>query len=107
MLKLSNLKLSKEWILVAVLAVLFIFMSIFAPGFTDSYNLTNMLFQIPELGILSLGMMVVILTAGIDLSITYLAALIGVIIATCLTSGMPIGLSIIVGVITALAGGLI
>ncbi len=106
-MKLSEIKRSKEWMLGIVLLVLFIFMAIFAPGFTNGYNLTNMLFQLPELGILSIGMMVVILTAGIDLSITYLAALSGVIMAYCMTSGMPMTTSIILGVITALIGGLI
>ncbi|WP_219837068.1 ABC transporter permease [Paenibacillus sp. R14(2021)] len=101
------MKLSKEWMLGGVLVALFIVMAIVAPGFTDVYNLTNMLFQIPELGILSLGMLVVILTSGIDLSITYLAALSGVIMAYCMTSGMPLALSILLGVLTALIGGLL
>lgn len=99
--------LSKEWILGYVFAGLFLLMTLFVPGFFDAYNLINMLFQLPELGILSLGMMVVLLTAGIDLSITFLAALAGVIVATLLTNGYSVPLSILAGVATALAGGLL
>ncbi len=99
--------LSKEWILGYVFAGLFLLMTLFVPGFFDAYNLINMLFQLPELGILSLGMMVVLLTAGIDLSITFLAALAGVIVATLLTNGYSVPVSILAGVATALAGGLL
>ncbi|WP_029097401.1 ABC transporter permease [Brevibacillus thermoruber] len=99
--------LSKEWILGYVFAGLFLLMTLFVPGFFEAYNLINMLFQLPELGILSLGMMVVLLTAGIDLSITFLAALAGVIVATLLTNGYSVPVSILAGVATALAGGLL
>jgi len=43
--------------------------------------------QLPELGLISLGMMVVILTGGIDLSITYTAALSGIVGALVLSAG--------------------
>jgi len=99
--------LSKEWILGYVFAGLFLLMTLFVPGFFDTYNLINMLFQLPELGILSLGMMVVLLTAGIDLSITFLAALAGVIVAMLLTNGYSVPVSILAGFATALAGGLL
>ncbi|UYZ12331.1 ABC transporter permease [Brevibacillus sp. WF146] len=99
--------LSKEWILGYVFAGLFLLMTLFVPGFFEAYNLINMLFQLPELGILSLGMMVVLLTAGIDLSITFLAALAGVIVATLLTNGYSVPVSILAGVATALTGGLL
>ncbi|MGG4393804.1 ABC transporter permease [Paenibacillus thiaminolyticus] len=101
------MKLSKEWMLGLFFLGLFIIMAIFVPGFIDPYNLTSMLYQLPELGILSLGMMVVILTAGIDLSITYLAALSGVVMAYALTAGLPVPVAMIAGVIAALIGGLL
>jgi simple sugar transport system permease protein len=99
--------LTKEWILGYVFAGLFIAMSMFVPGFLDPYNLTNMLFQVPELGILALGMMVVLLTAGIDLSITFLAAMSGVVMAQLMTSGYPIIIAIFIGIMVALLGGLL
>ncbi|MCC3372513.1 ABC transporter permease [Cohnella sp. REN36] len=101
------LKLSKEAMLGLVLIALFLLMSIIAPGFLDSYNLSNMMFQLPELGILALGMMVVILTAGIDLSITYTASFSGVIAALCMSHHYPIAVAIGIGIAVALLCGLL
>lgn len=49
-------------------------------------NFQSMAFQLPELGILSLAMMVTMLTGGINLSIIATANLCGIITATILTS---------------------
>lgn len=100
-------KFSKESTLGVILLGLFLFMSVFAPGFLDSYNLHNMMFQLPELGILALAMMVVIITAGIDLSLTFVAALAGVVIALMLTGGFPMIGAIAAGLGVAAACGLL
>lgn len=102
-----KLALSKESMLGLILVALFAVMAISAPGFLDSYNLKNMMFQLPELGILALGMMVVILTAGIDLSITYTAAFSGVIAAWFMSHHYPIVVSILLGIAVALLCGLL
>jgi simple sugar transport system permease protein len=49
-------------------------------------NLQSMAFQLPELGILTLAMMVTMLTAGINLSIIASANLTGIVIAMILTT---------------------
>jgi simple sugar transport system permease protein len=100
-------KISKENILGLVLVGIFLLMALFAEGFLDSYNLQNMMNQLPEMGILSIGMMVVILTSGIDLSITFTAALSGVIIALCLSHGFSIPISVLAGLAVALGCGLL
>jgi ribose/xylose/arabinose/galactoside ABC-type transport system permease subunit len=61
-------------IVVAVAAVL-------SPTFFTSPNLMNLLVQVSSLGILAVGMTFVILTAGIDLSVGSLLALVGVVVA--------------------------
>lgn len=100
------LTLSKESILGLIALGLFILMSLFIPGFFSSNNLNNMMFQLPEFGLIALGMMVVIVTGGIDLSITYTAALAGVTIAIMQSIGQPILLSILVGLaVGAVCGG--
>src|ERR1700760_2075617 len=53
--------------------------------FLDSGNLTDILRQVSVIGILSLGMTFVILTAGIDLSVGSLLALSSSIVALLLT----------------------
>ncbi len=99
--------LSKESILGLFLVGLFVFMSLFAPGFLASSNLKNMMFQLPEFSILALAMMVVILTAGIDLSLTFVASLSGVVIAIALSSGYSIPMALLAGLLVALACGLL
>ncbi|RFU65182.1 ABC transporter permease [Peribacillus glennii] len=99
--------LSKESILGLIALGLIVVMSVLAPGFLSSQNITNMMFQIPEFGLIALGMMVVIVTGGINLSITYTAALAGVAIALMQSNGYPMLLSILVGIVVGLVCGYI
>ncbi|CAK6473230.1 Autoinducer 2 import system permease protein LsrD [Peribacillus frigoritolerans] len=101
------LSISKENTLGVITAGLFVLMSFSIPGFFSSNNLTNMMFQLPEFGLIALAMMVVIVTGGIDLSITYTAALSGVTIALMASSGYPMLGAILIGVLVGLSCGLI
>lgn len=94
-----------EKVLLAVFAGLFLLFSFTAPNFLSTVNLQSMMVQMPELGLIALGMMVVILTAGIDLSITYLAALSGIAIAWALVQGWPIPVALLAGLAVALLCG--
>ena len=58
--------------------------------FLHSDNFQSMAFQLPELGVLSLAMMITMLTAGINLSIISTANLTGIVIAMILTSGLSV-----------------
>ncbi|MGY4691332.1 ABC transporter permease [Salibacterium sp. K-3] len=100
-----NIKLSKESVLGLIALGIFVGMSLFTPRFLSSSNLNNMMFQLPEFGLIALGMMVVIITGGIDLSITYIAAFSGVGAALMMTNGFGILPAIIVGILFALACG--
>ncbi|MGW6301153.1 ABC transporter permease [Peribacillus butanolivorans] len=103
----KRLSISKENTLGVITAGLFVLMSFSVPGFFSSNNLTNMMFQIPEFGLIALAMMVVIVTGGIDLSITYTAALSGVTIALMASSGYPMLAAILIGVLVGLICGII
>ncbi|MEM1505729.1 ABC transporter permease [Domibacillus sp. 8LH] len=101
----KKISLTKENILGLIAISLFILMSITVPEFTSSNNLNNMMFQLPEFGLIALAMMVVIVTGGIDLSITYTAALSGVAIATMSSNGYPMIVAILAGVVVGLLCG--
>lgn len=103
----KRLSISKENTLGVITAGLFVLMSFSIPGFFSSNNLTNMMFQLPEFGLIALAMMVVIVTGGIDLSITYTAALSGVTIALMASSGYPMLGAILIGVLVGLSCGVI
>jgi simple sugar transport system permease protein len=87
-------------------------------NFIQPANLQSMAFQLPELGILSLAMMITMVTSGINLSIISSANLAGIVIAIILTSnisvdaaGNPTGgvivLAILAGLLAAALIGLL
>jgi ribose transport system permease protein len=84
-----------------IFVFLIIASSIISDAFFTSRNITNLLRQVSGIGIVSLGMLLVIITGGIDLSVGSIVAFAGVISAYFLSS-MPIsvgiGLTIFAGV---------
>ncbi len=58
-----------------VLMLLCLFLSIFAKNFLTEGNIRNVLWQVTAVGIIAIGQTLVILTAGIDLSVGGIAAL--------------------------------
>lgn len=89
----------------AAFVLLVIIMAIFAPNFTSMNNILNVLLQIAQVGIISVGMTYVILTAGIDLTVGSIVAFDGLAMAMMMKSGVPVFAAIIAGlVIGALIG---
>jgi simple sugar transport system permease protein len=69
-----------------VLAVVFIIMSVLAPGrFLKGSNFQSMAFQLPEVGLFSLSMMIALLTGGLNLSVITTANLSSITAALILT----------------------
>lgn len=107
-------KSKKEWILFGVFVLIFILMSLLSPNeFLSRQNLQSMAYQLPEFGLLSLGMMIIVLTGGINLSITNsaaLAAIVGGATMAKLSAGggsdfVAIAVGIVVFIIIAIACG--
>jgi simple sugar transport system permease protein len=74
--------------LLNIFIIIFVVMALVSPDkFLSLNNLQSMARQLPELGILSLGMMVVIISGGIDLSIMSTAALSGIMAAYVMSMG--------------------
>jgi ribose transport system permease protein len=88
--------------------ILIIVSSFISDAFFTSRNITNLLRQVSGIGIVSLGMLLVIITGGIDLSVGSIVAFAGVLSAYFLLS-MPfsigIGLTIITGVLIGSVSG--
>ena len=67
------------WKLLLLAVVIFLIFSVAAPDtFPSIINLQSMGFQFPEVGLLSLGVMLTMVTSGIDLSVVAIADLSGV-----------------------------
>jgi simple sugar transport system permease protein len=78
--------------LVGVLFAVFLVMWALNPErFVTANNLRSMAFQLPEIGLLTLGMMVAMLHGGINLSIVGLANLTGITVALVLHALVPQG----------------
>lgn len=86
-----------------ILLILIIVSSVISDAFFTSRNITNLLRQVSGIGIVSLGMLLVILTGGIDLSVGSIVAFAGVVSAYFLLS-MPLPVAIL---LTVLSGVLI
>lgn len=99
---------ANEFVLLIIFIVLFVMMSILSPDhFLSPTNLQNMMFQMPEFGLMSLAMMIAVLTGGMNLSIitgsTLAAIIAGVVMTSAWGTANPIpatvlGVVIIIGV---------
>ena len=83
----------------------FAFLSIFADGFLTVNNLLNVLRQISYSTILAIGLGIIIIGGGIDLSVGAIAALVGIICATSLEAGINTYIAILLGIIVGIACG--
>ncbi|GIG83424.1 ABC transporter permease [Planotetraspora kaengkrachanensis] len=73
-------------------------------SFLTEGNMTNLLRQMVSTGLLALGMLLVILTGGIDLSVGSVVALTGIMSAG-LVSGLPLPLAILAAVVVGVLCG--
>lgn len=88
------------------LVVLSLVLTILSPYFLTSGNIKNLIDQSTVIGIIAAGQLMVILTAGIDLSVGANMAISGVVLATVVVeSGLPPELAIPLGIVAALATG--
>lgn len=87
------------------LIVLLIIFSISNKNFFTTDNILNVIVQTTPILLIAIGQTYVLITGGIDLSIGSNIAISGVVTAMLMKSGLPIFLSIIIGLLTATAVG--
>ena len=92
---------------VVVLLVLFGALTLGSDEFLTGDNLANLARQVAVFGIIAVGQLLVILTAGIDLSVGSVLGLSGCVTAELLFHGVPIPLAILAGIAVAVAAGLV
>lgn len=109
-MKAIHIKKQDTTVLVGIMVLVFLLMIAMNPRTFFTYNnFKGMAFQLPELGILTLGMMVVMITGGINLSIVATANMAGITAALVLKSmdGTPgMGLWVAFIVCMAVSGGI-
>lgn len=90
-----------EYSVIIAFLVIFIASSIISPRFLDIQNQFNILMQVSIIGIIALGMTVVMISGGIDLSVGSVLALTGVMAVIALNASG----SIFIAIVVALAVG--
>jgi ribose/xylose/arabinose/galactoside ABC-type transport system permease subunit len=81
------------WVIIAMVVVA----TVVNKAFISPFNLINVARQMSLFGIVSIGMTMVILTAGIDLSVGSVVAVAAVVCALMLDAGLPIPLIVVTG----------
>jgi ribose/xylose/arabinose/galactoside ABC-type transport system permease subunit len=99
-----NLRWS-DFLFVSIFVVLLLISSLVSQTFFTSRNLINISRQIVTNGIISLGMLIVILTSGIDLSVGSIVALCG-IMASGLQKNIPTGMAIVIALVVGAVVGM-
>lgn len=87
----------REMGVLAALVVLIVIMSFASPYFLKPENIFNILRGMSTIGIMAIGITMIILTAGIDLSVGSLLAVSGMLMARLLYGGMPLVPALLLG----------
>jgi ribose transport system permease protein len=110
-LKLFKKGMKTEIYLLFILALLFIALSISSPVFLKVANMKTLARQASIYGIVAIGMVFVITSSGIDLSVGSVVGLSGVLTALFIVNGIPMPvamiLSIIIGSLIGLVNGIL
>ncbi len=111
-LKLSQTTMKKlrnrpESFTLIAFVVLCIFMTIISDNFFSISNINNILRQISVNAIISIGMTMVILTGGIDLSVGPVMALSSTFMAGAMINGVPPFIAVLIGLATGTVFGFI
>lgn len=96
---------SQNAVLGIVLAVIVAAVSLIEPRFLSKNNIRNILQQTAVLGITSLGMHIVMISGGLDLSIGNNIALAACVITTLASRNVPVGRAVPAGMVCAIACG--
>jgi ribose transport system permease protein len=105
-----SLKKAKDFILEYNTLIIFLIMIVVSTSLSNVFfshvNLSNLLRQVAGIGIISMGMLLVIIIGGIDLSVGSVLALAGVLLAY-FTQSMPLSVALLLTCICGLAIGLV
>jgi ribose transport system permease protein len=88
------------------LIILFVALAIASPHFLTNTNLSSVVRQTAVINIMSLGMTLIIITGGIDLSVGAILAMGGLLGTMAMEKGLSIPAGVLIGILTGLVCGL-
>ncbi len=89
------------------LTILFVALAIASPHFLTNTNLSSVVRQTAVINIMALGMTMIIIAGGIDLSVGAILAMGGLLGTMAMEKGMPIPAGIAIGIFVGLACGFV
>lgn len=92
---------------VATLLILVFIFSLTSSAFLSVNNGLTVMLQTSVIGLLAIGMTMVIITGGIDLSVGSILALSGVITGLTIKAGVPVPPAMVLGIVTGAACGFV
>jgi ribose transport system permease protein len=95
------------WVTIALLAIILLMCVLQPEAFASSENFYNITRNFAYIGIMSVGMVAVIITGGIDLSVGSTMGLVGVVCGVILQAGQHWALAVAAGLATGMLVGLI
>lgn len=99
--------LSQQTIVFAIFVVLFVGFALFLPGFFSTSNMLGLLQNVAILGVLGLGMAVVVIGRGIDISVIAALAVPPGLVLQMVQDGYAPGTAFLAAILLVLAFGLI
>ena len=94
-----------EWLLIALILIIGAINTSISPYFLDVANLFDMTYNFAEKGLMALPMTLIIITAGIDLSVASALAMCSATMALLFKHGVPIWIGAIAAIGVGLLGG--
>lgn len=99
--------LSQEWIVFGLTAIMFLTAALLLPGFVKADNLIAILRSVSVLGILAVGMAIIIIGRGIDLSMVAIMAMSVAWYLQMLNHGVPNGTALAIALSGVIAIGIV
>jgi len=103
--RLSAFRFWHEVVLFGLLMGLFMYAAVFVPSFVDFGSQLGLSLKIWELALVTLPMTMIIITAGIDLSVGSTVGLAAVVLGKCFTTHAPMSICIAAALATGAAAG--
>ncbi len=98
---------TRQFTVAIVLVILVIIFGTSSKNFLSASNLRNVLLQVSTIGIASIGMTMIIVTAGIDVSAGSIVGVVAVVVGKSTLKGIPLPIVLIIGIaVGALLGSL-
>ncbi|MCX8026093.1 MAG: hypothetical protein N3A60_12905, partial [Thermanaerothrix sp.] len=97
----------REFALIIVLVVFGFVMSLASPVFLTKENIEAILLALSVEATIAVGMVNLLISGGLDLSVGSTLAFTGVVTGLALNAGVPVVISIVLGLLAALGVGLV